>query len=133
MAFIASDCSATVILTTRSYKLTALLKISQTPLTSKTEKFLKKLDWISTDDISNSRKQDFVEKHSEILFLQYTSGSTNDPKGVIVTHENLIDNCKSIKLIKKDKKLINQIPKEIKKTESPRILENEENINFPHF
>ncbi len=39
-----------------------------------------------------------------------------------------MDNCKSIKLIKKDKKLINQIPKEIKKTESPRILENEENI-----
>lgn len=96
MAFIASDCSATAILTTRSYKLTALLKISQSPLTSKTEKFLKKLDWISTDDISNSRQQDFVEKHSEILFLQYTSGSTNDPKGVIVTHENLIDNCNNV-------------------------------------
>ncbi len=39
-----------------------------------------------------------------------------------------MDNCKSIKLIKKDKKLINQIPKEIKNMESPRILENEENI-----
>lgn len=30
-------------------------------------------------------------------FLQYTSGSTGDPKGVIVTHGNLIDNCASIR------------------------------------
>ena len=96
MAFIANDCSATAILTTRSYKLTALLKISQFPLATQTEKYLNKLEWISTDDISNSTEQDFVEKHSEILFLQYTSGSTNDPKGVIVTHENLIDNCNNV-------------------------------------
>ena len=28
---------------------------------------------------------------SEILFLQYTSGSTMEPKGVIATHENILD------------------------------------------
>src|SRR6202041_3678443 len=30
---------------------------------------------------------------SEILFLQYTSGSTMEPKGVIVTHENILTTC----------------------------------------
>lgn len=31
-----------------------------------------------------------------IAFLQYTSGSTSDPKGVIVTHGNLMRNCAAI-------------------------------------
>jgi acyl-CoA synthetase (AMP-forming)/AMP-acid ligase II len=29
-------------------------------------------------------------------FLQYTSGSTSDPKGVVVTHANLMHNCATI-------------------------------------
>lgn len=35
--------------------------------------------------------------HSDhIAFLQYTSGSTADPKGVIITHDNVIHNAKMI-------------------------------------
>lgn len=32
-----------------------------------------------------------------VAFLQYTSGSTSDPKGVAVTHGNLMENCAIIK------------------------------------
>jgi acyl carrier protein len=37
-----------------------------------------------------------VRKGSDIALLQYTSGSTGDPKGVILTHANLLANMRAI-------------------------------------
>ncbi|MEO7115561.1 MAG: AMP-binding protein [Caldimonas sp.] len=34
-------------------------------------------------------------RHGDLAFLQYTSGSTGDPKGVILTHANLLANVKA--------------------------------------
>jgi acyl-CoA synthetase (AMP-forming)/AMP-acid ligase II len=39
-----------------------------------------------------------VPSADDIAFLQYTSGSTSDPKGVMVTHGNLIENLEMIRL-----------------------------------
>ncbi|WP_442593803.1 AMP-binding protein [Parapusillimonas sp. JC17] len=49
------------------------------------------LDWIATDGIPESDGLDPVELlATDIAFLQYTSGSTGSPKGVRVSHGNLV-------------------------------------------
>lgn len=54
---------------------------------------------ISIDEIDPEKSADwqpaFVTKEN-IAFLQYTSGSTMHPKGVMVTHHNLLDNLDKI-------------------------------------
>ncbi len=50
------------------------------------------LDWIATDEMVGEL-EDLPQTPSEILFLQYTSGSTGDPHGVCVTHANALHNA----------------------------------------
>jgi amino acid adenylation domain-containing protein len=60
---------------------------------------LKDLKWVTTDDLEHA-----VTEESRLTsltsntpaFLQYTSGSTSQPKGVIVTHANLLHNQRMI-------------------------------------
>ncbi len=57
------------------------------------------LRWICTDELNEN--YEFEWKMPEIsgnmsAFLQYTSGSTSAPKGVIITHQNLLANSEAI-------------------------------------
>ncbi|MBZ5482863.1 fatty acyl-AMP ligase [Priestia megaterium] len=58
------------------------------------------LKWIPIDDISHDHRDQWsqpkVDKES-LAFLQYTSGSTSSPKGVMVTHGNILHNEAMIK------------------------------------
>lgn len=58
--------------------------------------------WISTDNISPDLANDWRDPEAQpetLAFLQYTSGSTTTPRGVMVSHGNLLHNSASIQRI----------------------------------
>ncbi len=64
------------------------------------EPFLHELHWIDTERISSTGPiawQPSEIPDSQIAFLQYTSGSTSTPKGVMLTHANLMVNLEMIR------------------------------------
>ncbi|MBI5032797.1 MAG: amino acid adenylation domain-containing protein [Chloroflexi bacterium] len=85
---IIADAQATLVLTTTEIFSFAEFLFDQAP-------DLAALKWIATDTISNATADDWREpeiSHATLAFLQYTSGSTRTPRGVMLTHANLLHN-----------------------------------------
>ncbi len=62
---------------------------------------LSDLQIVSTDEIERRGEfpadcMEFQPSKEDIAFLQYTSGSTSEPKGVIISHRNLLENERMI-------------------------------------
>lgn len=92
MASIARDSGARVVLTTQQ----TLDKVDM----SQQDDVVATMNWMATDVIltENSSQWNPLPITSEQLaFLQYTSGSTSDPKGVMVSHGNLLANLEAIR------------------------------------
>ena len=54
---------------------------------------------LATDTIGNELSSNWVDpgtRASDLAYLQYTSGSTSAPKGVMITHANVLANMESI-------------------------------------
>ena len=83
---VGADAQATVALTT-----TQILTDMQRRVEN--ARALERIPWQATDgDDLAERGAEFQPAAGTIAFLQYTSGSTAAPKGVMVSHANLIDN-----------------------------------------
>jgi thioester reductase-like protein len=95
IAYIARDCQAAVVLTSKEYYWSFQLNLSRNHIADQgiRESFVSGMEWISTEDFTTLVSPHFPRGHSEIFFLQYTSGSTSNPKGVMVSHRNILYNC----------------------------------------
>ncbi|MEB3341685.1 fatty acyl-AMP ligase [Okeania sp.] len=82
------DSKATIALTTKSIISSLERRASETPE-------LDNLGWLATDHIPESLAEKWQKptiNEKTLAFLQYTSGSTATPKGVMITHQNLLHN-----------------------------------------
>ncbi len=95
MVHIAKDCHASGILTSRDYHASLKTNLARSGVSTSgvDVDYVSGLRWIPTEDLEDGGSDGLGFDPSKILFLQYTSGSTMEPKGVMVTHENILETC----------------------------------------
>jgi acyl-CoA synthetase (AMP-forming)/AMP-acid ligase II len=62
---------------------------------------LRSMRWLATDTVSTDASADWREPEinlQRLAFLQYTSGSTSSPKGVMVSHASILHNSECIRV-----------------------------------
>src|SRR6202035_5044567 len=95
MVHIAKDCQASGILTSADYHASLKTNLTRSGVSSSgvDVDYISGLPWIATEEFVDTISDELFVDTSQILFLQYTSGSTMEPKGVMVTHENILETC----------------------------------------
>jgi acyl-CoA synthetase (AMP-forming)/AMP-acid ligase II len=85
---IIKDCQPSLVLTTSTILANAAELFKQAPE-------LRKMRWFATDKVSSSHAVEWRDPsvtRATLALLQYTSGSTAEPKGVMISHGNLLHN-----------------------------------------
>ncbi|MEM8673230.1 MAG: fatty acyl-AMP ligase [Cyanobacteria bacterium P01_G01_bin.67] len=91
---IVENAQATVVLTTRAVLVNIERRFAENPSWAE-------MSWLVTDNLNDDLASDWYEPAvscDTLAFLQYTSGSTGAPKGVMISHGNLLHNEEMIKI-----------------------------------
>ena len=96
MEAIAQDCQATAVLTTSDTRDLVLNHLAGLEVQRVRGAYIANLAWAATDVVAEAAPNPPTARHSPVLFLQYTSGSTSQPKGVMVTHDNILANSRLV-------------------------------------
>jgi amino acid adenylation domain-containing protein len=89
---VVADAEAAVALTTAPILARIAPSFSQNP-------YLQPLRWLTAEGIAEGSEENWQEpavSGDSLAFLQYTSGSTSTPKGVMLSHRNLLHNQRMI-------------------------------------
>jgi thioester reductase-like protein len=94
LSYIAKDSQAKAVLSTKQLEYDYRLMVGHLDgvLPWQDIERLPELPWFATDAAREFGGTPVPDTPGPVLFLQYTSGSTNDPKGVVVSHANIIAN-----------------------------------------
>ncbi len=92
MVHIARDCQAAGVLTSDEYHASLKTNLARSGVCTSglDADYISGLLWLATEAFLDPIHPELCATPSDILFLQYTSGSTMDPKGVVVTHKNIL-------------------------------------------
>ena len=85
---ILEDASPRAVLTTETVYRQLSRRFDESP-------HLKRLGWVVTDEVADEEAEAWTDPNAgpdTLAFLQYTSASTSRPKGVMVSHRNILHN-----------------------------------------
>ncbi|OQR97825.1 fatty-acid-CoA ligase, partial [Thraustotheca clavata] len=106
------DSGARVILTNRAYYMATQLATAKSYFSGSVS-WPKDIQWFSTDAISNAMADRYEPTDctfDDLAFFQYSSGSTSEPKAVMISHGNIHAQLKTWASIREDETMISWLP-----------------------
>jgi acyl-CoA synthetase (AMP-forming)/AMP-acid ligase II len=108
---IIAGCGAKYVLTNSTYYTGIKLQYLKSILSFTNSVRFPDIEYILTNNIANTFTDFELDvKLSDVAYIQYTSGSTNFPKGVMISHANLNHNISLLKNVNENDRVLFWLP-----------------------